>query len=63
MARIHGFALLGLAYLGLLAYIWFDAISNGWGCSNQRLRNSAATAATKRATQSQRSHEGVGFKK
>jgi hypothetical protein len=26
------FALLGgVAYLGLLAFIWFDALSNGWG--------------------------------
>ena len=31
MARVRGFVLLSLAYLGLLAYIWFDAISNGWG--------------------------------
>jgi hypothetical protein len=31
MTRVQRFALLGLAYLGLLAYIWFDALSNGWG--------------------------------
>jgi len=31
MARVRGLVLLSLAYLGLLAYIWFDAISNGWG--------------------------------
>ena len=31
MTRLQGFVLLSLAYLGLLAYIWFDAISNGWG--------------------------------
>jgi len=32
MARVPRFAaLLGVAYLGLLAYVWFDALSNGWG--------------------------------
>jgi hypothetical protein len=32
MARVPRLALLGgMAYLGLLAYIWFDALSNGWG--------------------------------
>ena len=31
MARVPRFALLGVAYLGLLAFIWFDALSNGWG--------------------------------
>ena len=31
MTRVRGLVLLSLAYLGLLAYIWFDAISNGWG--------------------------------
>jgi len=31
MARVPRFALLWVAYFGLLAYIWFDALSNGWG--------------------------------
>ena len=31
MTRVRGLALLGLAYLGFLAYICFDTISNGWG--------------------------------
>ena len=31
MARVPRFALLAVAYLGLLAFIWFDALSNGWG--------------------------------
>ena len=31
MTRVRGLVLLSLAYLGLLGYIWFDAISNGWG--------------------------------
>jgi carbon starvation protein CstA len=31
MTRVRGLILLSLAYLGLLAYIWFDAVSNGWG--------------------------------
>jgi hypothetical protein len=32
MARVPRLALLGgAAYHGLLAYIWFDALSNGWG--------------------------------
>jgi hypothetical protein len=31
MAGVPRFALLGVAYLALLAYIWFDALSNGWG--------------------------------
>jgi hypothetical protein len=32
VARVPRFAaLLGVAYLGLLAYVWFDALSNGWG--------------------------------
>jgi hypothetical protein len=30
MARVQRAALLGIAYLALLAYIWFDALSNGW---------------------------------
>jgi hypothetical protein len=32
VARVPRLGLLGaVAYLGLLAYIWFDALSNGWG--------------------------------
>lgn len=32
MARVPRLAVLGgLAYVGLLAYIWYDALSNGWG--------------------------------
>jgi len=32
MAQVPRLALLGgVAYLGLVAYIWFDALSNGWG--------------------------------
>ena len=32
MARVPRLGFLGaVAYLGLLAYIWFDALSNGWG--------------------------------
>jgi len=31
MARVLRFALLGITYFGLLAYIWVDALSNGWG--------------------------------
>jgi hypothetical protein len=30
--RVPRLGFLGaVAYLGLLAYIWFDALSNGWG--------------------------------
>jgi hypothetical protein len=31
MTRVRGLVVLSFAYLGLLAYIWIDAISNGWG--------------------------------
>ena len=32
MERVSRLGFLGaVAYLGLLAYIWFDALSNGWG--------------------------------
>jgi hypothetical protein len=31
MARVPLALLGGVAYLGLLAYIWLDALSNGWG--------------------------------
>jgi hypothetical protein len=30
MAPVRRAALLGIPYLALLAYIWFDALSNGW---------------------------------
>ena len=29
--RVPRFALPGVVFFALLAYIWFDALSNGWG--------------------------------
>jgi hypothetical protein len=51
MARVP-LALLGrVAYLGLLAYIWLDALSNGWGWGQyHRRRSSPARPRVARGT-------------
>ena len=46
MLRVQGFALLTAFYLGLLAYIWFHALSNGWGWGWAIVGTLNLTAAT-----------------